>query len=88
MNTLNQWIDYWNRQVKKFTIFDLKLAQLWAVGFTLILVKIIPQIMELSVLWFVGVIALCAPRLAYVLWVKQNDPTDGANSAGDLKAET
>jgi hypothetical protein len=84
MNAVLRWIDYWNRQVKKFTILDLKLAQLWAIGFVLIVVKIFPEIMELSVLWFVATMAICAPRLGYVLWVKEEEHSHGANPNGTL----
>ncbi len=59
-------VDYWNRMVMKFTIVDVKLAQIWAAAWTLVLVKIFPQIMQLSVWWFVLLAALCAPRLFYV----------------------
>jgi len=80
MNTILRCVDYWNRQVKKFTILDVKLAQLWAIGFILIVVKLLPQIMELSVWWFVGVMAVCAPRFAYVLWVKENESSPAVST--------
>jgi hypothetical protein len=82
MNTMLSWVDYWNRQVKKCTILDIKLAQLWAVGFILIIVKLLPQIMELSVRWFVGVMAVCVPRFAYVLWVKEGESTPRVATRG------
>ncbi len=71
MSTLEGWIDYWNRMVKRFTIFDVKLAQIWAAAWTLALVRIVPQIMQVSVWWFVLLAALCAPRLFYVGFYKK-----------------
>lgn len=64
-------IDYWNRKVKKFTIFDVKLAQGAAMAFILIIVKFIPQIMSLSIWWFVAFAVVCALRPAYAMWVKE-----------------
>lgn len=40
MTAVMSWIDYWNRKVKDFTIFDVKLAQGAAMGFILIIVKL------------------------------------------------
>lgn len=70
MNTFARWIDFWNRKVRQFSIWDVKLAQLWTAAWLLVLVKIFPQIMELSIWWFVAVIVLCVPRLYYILVVR------------------
>jgi hypothetical protein len=64
-------IDYWNRKVKKFTIFDVKLAQGAAMAFVLIIVKFFPQILSLSIWWFVACAVVCALRPAYAMWMKQ-----------------
>lgn len=66
-------IDYWNRKVKNFTIFDVKLAQGAAMGFVLIIVKFFPQIMSLSIWWFVAFAAICALRPGYVIWIKDHE---------------
>ncbi len=39
MTTVMSMIDYWNRKVKKFTIFDVKLIQGAAMTFALIIVN-------------------------------------------------
>lgn len=70
MNAAMSWIDYWNRKVKGFTIFDVKLAQGAAMGFMLLIVKLFPQLMSLSVWWFVAFAAICALRPAYIVWAK------------------
>ena len=82
MNTVMSWIDYWNRKVKQFTIWDLKLGQVWTAAWILIIIKIFPQIMRLSVWWFVAIIVLCAPRLFYVLCMKKNGQQGTAADAG------
>ena len=74
MTTLMSSIDYWNRKVERFTIFDVKLAQGAAMAFALIIVKFFPQIMSLSIWWFVGFAVLCALRPAYVMWFKDHEP--------------
>jgi hypothetical protein len=81
INTAMSWIDYWNRKVKQFTIWDLKLAQLWTAMWILIIVKIFPQIIQISVWWFVVIAVLCAPRLFYVLWIKKNSQPHAAPEA-------
>ena len=70
VGTLESWIGYWNRKVKRFTIWDLKLAQIWTAAWILIFAKLVPQIMQLSIWWFVLIMILCAPRLFAVLFKK------------------
>ena len=72
VSTIKSWIDYWNRRVKQLTIWDLKLAQISTAAWMLLLAKVFPQIMELSIWWFVLVIALCAPWVIYVFWLKKS----------------
>jgi hypothetical protein len=70
VSTLERWIGYWNRKVKGFSIWDLKLAQIWTAAWILIFVKLFPQITQLSIWWFVLIMLLCAPRLFCVLFKK------------------
>lgn len=70
MRFITLWMEYWNRQVRKFTIIDVKLAEGTAVAFTLILVKLFPQILSLSIWWFVAALLLCWVRLWYVVLFK------------------
>jgi len=85
MKLLKKWVEFWNRQVKKFNIFDVKLAQGCAMFFALILAKLIPQIMELSIWWFVGLAVICSIRPWYVICAKRNgqpaDAGEGLNRA-------
>jgi hypothetical protein len=48
----------------------------------LIIVKIFPQIIQISVWWFVAIAVLCAPRLFYVLWIKKNGQQGAAPNGG------
>ena len=71
MTAVMSMIEYWNRKVKKFTIFDVKLAQGAAMAFVLIIVKFFPEIMSLNIWWFVAFAAVCALRPVYAMWVKE-----------------
>ncbi len=64
-------IQYFNNRIKKFTIFDVKLAQGAAIFFALIVVKIFPEIMSLHMGWFIGLSILFALRPVYALYVKK-----------------
>lgn len=67
------WIEFWNRKVKQFTIWDLKLAQVWTAMWVLIIVKIFPEILQINVWWFVVIAVLCVPRFVYILWGNKSD---------------
>jgi len=57
-----------NRRVKTFDLVDVKLAQGAAAFFALIIAKMLPDIMGLSVWWFVALLVVCAIRPFYVFW--------------------
>ena len=59
-----------NQRVKKFNILDIKLAQGAAMSVMLIIVKVLPQIMEVSIGWFVALAILCGIRPMYVFFIK------------------
>ena len=75
MNALTRCLDYWNRKVRTLTIVDLKLIQVASMALILILAKLFPQIMSLSIWWFVAVAIICCARPLYVFWIR-------ADSAG------
>jgi len=60
-----------NQRVKKFSIIDIKLAQGAAMFFALIIARIIPDIMDLSIWWFVGLLIVCAVKPFYAFWIKE-----------------
>ena len=63
-------INYLNQRVKNLDVFDVKLAQLTAMFFTLIIVKLIPEIMNISIWWFVGLAILSTMKPFYAFWFK------------------
>ena len=60
-----------DKRAKKFGIIDVTLAQGAAMFFALIIAKLIPDIMDLSIWWFVGLLVLCAIKPFYVFWFEQ-----------------
>ena len=59
------------RRVRRLDIFDVKLAQGAAMFFALIIAKLIPSIMNISVWWFAALLVLCAAKPFYVFWIKE-----------------
>lgn len=57
-----------NQRVKKFSIIDVKLAQLTAMFGAIIIAKLIPQIMEINLWCFVALLVLCAIKPFCVFW--------------------
>ena len=53
-------LDYFDKRARRLGILDVKLAQSAAIFFALVIVKLVPQIMNLSIWWFVGLAILCA----------------------------
>ena len=60
-----------NKRVKKFDLIDIKLAQGAAMFFALIVAKLIPQIMDLSIWWFIGLAVICTIKPFYVFWFEK-----------------
>jgi len=58
-----------DRRVRKFSFVDVKLAQGAAMFGALIIAKIIPDIMDLSIWWFVAMLFICAIRPFYAFWL-------------------
>lgn len=51
-----------NDRVKDFGVLDIKLAQGAAIFVALVVVKLIPEIMTISIWWFVALMIICAIR--------------------------
>ena len=60
-----------NLRIKKFGIIDEKLAQLAAIFFALIIVKLLPQIMDVNIWWFVALLIITAIKPLYVFYIKK-----------------
>lgn len=60
-----------NQRVKRFGVLELKLLQAAAIFFSLIIVKVFPEIMSLSIWWFVVLSAACAIRPVWLFFGRQ-----------------
>lgn len=69
--TLFEYVEYVNQRVKKFSFFDIKLVQGTTIFMILILVKLIPQIMEINILWFIVLFVICVIKPFYVFFFKK-----------------
>ena len=61
---------YFNDRVKKLTIFDIKLAQGAAMCIALIIAKLFPEVLSISVWWFVAAAIVLGIRPMYAFFVK------------------
>lgn len=73
MNNTMGWIDFWNEKIKQFSIWDMKLVQIWTAAWILLIVKLIPRILQPSIWWFVAVIGLCGLRFFYIIFFRKED---------------
>jgi hypothetical protein len=60
-----------NRRVKRCGIIDMKLAQGSAMFLALILAKLFPRILTISIWWFVGLLFLCAVKPMSIFYAKK-----------------
>ncbi len=63
-------LEFMNERVEKLSIFDIKLVQGAAMFVVLIIVKLIPQIMDINIWWFVILLVVCSIRPVYVFFIK------------------
>ena len=61
-------IELMNRRVRSLSLLDIKLAQGCAIFLTLILVKLIPEIISINMWWFIGLLFLCAIKPVYAFF--------------------
>jgi len=57
-----------NRRVRRFDIVDVKLAQLTAMFLALIIAKLIPEIMDMNICFFIILLVVCAIKPFCVFW--------------------
>lgn len=60
-----------DQRVKKLSIIDLTLAQGAGMFFGLFIAKLIPQIMNVSIWWFIALSVLCQAKPSCVFWFKK-----------------
>ncbi|MBL7108362.1 MAG: hypothetical protein ISS38_03610 [Candidatus Cloacimonetes bacterium] len=65
---------YFNRRIKFFTLFDIKLAQIASMIVMIILIKLIPDITkiveEIDLTWLIIALILVSIRLFYLMFFK------------------
>lgn len=64
-------IGFFNERVKRFSIFDIKMIQIFMFCFALIIAKLIPQILDINIWWYVGFMFLFMIHPLYVMYRKQ-----------------
>ena len=64
------FIESMNERVKRLGILDMKLAQGAAIFFALIIVKLVPEILTISVWWFVALSVVFAVRPTRVFYAR------------------
>jgi hypothetical protein len=69
---MSLWQDFDNR-ARRLGILDTKLAQGGAIFFALIIVKLFPQIMTLSIWWFVVLAVLCGIKPALTFFAPRGN---------------
>jgi len=60
-----------NKRVKKFSILDVGFLKIAVMFGALIVAKLIPQIMDINIWWFVVLLVICAIKPFYVFWIKK-----------------
>ncbi|MBN2461297.1 MAG: hypothetical protein JXB60_06785 [Candidatus Cloacimonetes bacterium] len=66
-------IKFFNRRIKLFTIWDIKLSQLSAMILMLIIVKLVPVILQVPYLWLIIGLVLIVLRPLYVMFIKKGN---------------
>ena len=64
-------INHLNERLKKMDVFDVTLIKWTTIFFALIIVKLIPQIMDINIWWFIALCVLCAIRPCYRFYIKK-----------------
>jgi len=67
---MTRLITFFNNRVKRFTIFDIKLVQGSAMIVALIIAKFIPQLLDISLWWFVAALVIVSARPMYLMYAK------------------
>ena len=60
-----------NEKVKKLTFIDIKLLAIGSICIGIILVELIPDVLNISIWWLVGIAILCFLRVYYVILFKK-----------------
>lgn len=64
------WEDM-DKRAKKLSIWDVKIAGLAGAAIGLVIAKLFPRLMDLSIWWFIVIYLIFISRLLYVMWIKK-----------------
>ena len=70
MNCLERCLSFFNQQVKEFSFLDVKLVQFCWAFLAVAVVKLVPQMLQLSIWLFLAAAVVCAAKPAYVFLSK------------------
>ncbi len=60
-----------NQRAKKLSFIDLLLGECGVIFFGFFIAKLIPQIMNINIWWFIALAVLCHAKPSCVFWFKQ-----------------
>ncbi len=69
---------YLDEKVKKFSFMDVKLLQLLAAFLAVVVVKLVPDVLDLSIWLFLVLAILCAAKPCYVFFLEGHGGPTGA----------
>lgn len=72
---------YLDEKVRKFSFIDVKLLQLLAAFLAVVVVKLVPDILDLSVWLFLVLAILCAAKPCYVFFLEGHSRPIGADDS-------
>jgi hypothetical protein len=67
-----KFIEYFNSRVKMLNIYDIKLIQGAVIFLTLIVAKLIPQLMDVDIRIYIALLVLFLIRPAYVFYIRKS----------------
>ncbi len=65
-----EFIEKMNQRVKKLNFFDVQLIKWSSIFFAFFIAKLIPEIMNVNIVWFLMLWILCIIKPFYVAWIK------------------
>ena len=71
---------YLDDKVRKFSFVDVKLLQLLAALLAVVAVKVVPEILDLSIWLFLALAVLCAVKPCYVFFLQGHGRLHGAEN--------
>jgi hypothetical protein len=66
-------LEYFDSRARRLGIVDTKLVQGAAIFFALVIVKLVPELLNLNVWWFVGLCVACAIKPVLVFFGRGTD---------------